>query len=133
MGIGKISDYGSLIQNYRVPSIPTVDESPKLEAQAVRAAEKETKLAAPALQEEEALAVAVQTPAQISPQDASLDLKGNGSFEFIGRDSDMQQLDINKAISDMKKDSILEQYQFFVGTQNVQYDQSDTDGIVIIK
>lgn len=133
MGIGKISDYGSLIQNYRVPSIPIDDESHGLETQAIRTeAENVPDTAAPALQEE-ASALAVQPAAQFTLQDASLDLKGNGSFEYIGRDSDMQQLDINKAISDMKKDSILEQYQFFVGTQNVQSDNSEADGIVIVK
>lgn len=37
-------------------------------------------------------------------------------FEFIGRDSDITKLDVGKAISDMKKDSILQDYQYFVGT-----------------
>ena len=34
----------------------------------------------------------------------------------IGRDVDIKNLDMQKAVSDMKKDGILSQYQFFVGT-----------------
>ena len=34
---------------------------------------------------------------------------------FIGRDSSLESLDIQKAISDMRKDSILQEYQSFVG------------------
>ena len=36
-------------------------------------------------------------------------------YELKGADSDITKLDMEKAISDMKKDSVLEQYQFFVG------------------
>ena len=34
---------------------------------------------------------------------------------FIGRDRSLESLDIQKAISDMRKDSILQEYQSFVG------------------
>lgn len=33
-------------------------------------------------------------------------------------DSDIKSLDMEKAISDMRKDQVLQQYQFFVGTKN---------------
>lgn len=50
-----------------------------------------------------------------------------GSFDFAkmyrpnenpqmkGQDSDIKSLDMEKAISDMRKDQVLQQYQFFVG------------------
>ena len=36
-------------------------------------------------------------------------------YELKGRESDLFSLDVEKAISDMKKDQVLQQYQFFVG------------------
>lgn len=37
------------------------------------------------------------------------------SFDMKGADSDLMKLDVEKAISDMQKDQVLVQYQFFVG------------------
>lgn len=37
------------------------------------------------------------------------------SYELIGRESEIAALDVEQAISDMKKDQVLQQYQFFVG------------------
>ncbi len=36
-------------------------------------------------------------------------------YELKGEDSDITKLDVEKAISDMEKDQLLHQYQFFVG------------------
>lgn len=52
--------------------------------------------------------------------------------DLIGTQSDIRSLDVQKAISDMKKDRILEEYQYFVGS--VREAENDTeDGIVIRK
>ncbi|MBQ1194361.1 MAG: hypothetical protein IIX45_09645 [Lachnospiraceae bacterium] len=45
--------------------------------------------------------------------------------EFIGSESDINGLDVQKAVSDMQKDSILQQYQYFVGNISTE------DGMVI--
>lgn len=37
------------------------------------------------------------------------------SYELKGADSDLSKLDVEKALSDLKKDQVLQQYQFFVG------------------
>ena len=37
------------------------------------------------------------------------------SYELKGVDSDLSKLDVEKALSDLKKDQGLQQYQFFVG------------------
>ena len=37
-------------------------------------------------------------------------------FELKGIDSDITNLDVQKAVSDLDKDQVLQQYQFFVGT-----------------
>lgn len=36
-------------------------------------------------------------------------------YELKGKNSDIRSLDMEKAISDMQKDQLLQQYQFFVG------------------
>lgn len=84
---------------------------------------------------------------QINPlnlQDISLDKNTGSSFDFIGRDSDISSLDVQKAVSDMKRDRILEDYQYFVGDIHIEGKQleinpeqspesSFIDGIVIQK
>lgn len=37
-------------------------------------------------------------------------------YEMKGADSDILKLDVEKAISDMKKDEVLQEYQFFVNS-----------------
>ena len=64
-------------------------------------------------------------------EDISLSLATPSSFEMKGRDSDIDALDIQKAVSDMQKDSALQQYQFFVGDQTPIV--NNEDGIVIPK
>lgn len=84
---------------------------------------------------------------QINPlnlQDISLDKNTGSSFDFIGRDSDISSLDVQKAVSDMKRDRILEDYQYFVGDIHIEGKQPEInpeqspessfiDGIVIQK
>ena len=38
-------------------------------------------------------------------------------YELKGIDSDLSKLDVEKALSDLKKDQVLQQYQFFVGDE----------------
>lgn len=93
--------------------------------------------------------VAKETPAKVEPsnmdlrldsikprtnlsiEDISLSLKEPASFSMKGKDSDIESLDIQKAVSDMQKDQALMQYQYFVGEQT-PYMSSD-DGVVIAK
>lgn len=67
----------------------------------------------------------------LSIEDISLSLKEPSSFEMKGRNSDIESLDIEKAVSDMQKDQALMQYQYFVGDK-APY-MSSEDGIVIAK
>ena len=45
-------------------------------------------------------------------------------YELKGADSDITSLDMEKALSDMKKDQVLEQYQFFVSESIAQENES---------
>ena len=52
-------------------------------------------------------------------EDISITFHKQDDFSYIGRDSDIHSLDVEKAISDMRKDQILQQYQYFVGSKTV--------------
>lgn len=43
----------------------------------------------------------------------------NQKYEMKGAESDLYNLDVQKAVSDMQKDRIIQQYQFFVGHRDV--------------
>ena len=65
-----------------------------------------------------------------SLEDISLSLNEPNGFEMKGRESDLEALDMEKAVSDMQKDQALMQYQYFVGEQSIM---GSEDGIVIPK
>ena len=64
-------------------------------------------------------------------EDVSLTFNKEDSFDYIGSESSIKSLDMQKAISDMKMDGILQEYQYFVGSSKALY--QDADGIVIPK
>jgi len=66
-------------------------------------------------------------------EDISLTFNKEDSFSSIGSDVDINNLDMTKAISDMKRDSILSDYQTFVGPSAEQMIASLDDGIVFMK
>jgi len=64
-------------------------------------------------------------------ENISLTFNKEEDFGYIGKDASIKSLDMEKAISDMKKDGILEEYQYFVGSsKNLDF---GADGIVIPK
>ncbi len=50
-----------------------------------------------------------------SSYDFAQNYQPDASYELKGIDSDIDKLDVEKAVSDLEKDKILEQYQYFVG------------------
>lgn len=134
MEIGNMFDYGNRMNSYRMPSISVVEvkkENDSLETLDNNQDLVTSSLSVQTVSEETKEQKAVP---QLSIQDANISLKGVESFEMVGKNSDIAQLDIQQAISDMKKDSILERYQFFVGnSQNIMQNNIENDGIVISK
>ena len=64
----------------------------------------------------------------------SLTFNREDDFGYIGKDSDPEALDMQKAISDMRKDQVLQSYQYFVGSAGNLFDgQPSLDGMVIMK
>ena len=56
-----------------------------------------------------------RTKPALELENISLGFQKNDTFDYIGSQRDLVQLDMEKAISDMKKDEVLGQYNFFVG------------------
>lgn len=67
----------------------------------------------------------------VNPSEVSLTFDKNSSFSYIGSESSLDNLDMQKAISDMKQDSVLAEYQYFVGSAKNIF-QSE-DGMVLSK
>jgi len=51
-------------------------------------------------------------------QNISMSFNAEDDYGYIGKDKDVAALDVQKAISDMQKDRIIQQYQYFVGNKN---------------
>ena len=126
------NDYGSLFQNYRIPSIPDVRigqvEKPMQQPEAMPIQTQEKTV----ITEEEPIRKQAGKSADL--ENISLKFNMGDDYGYIGRDSDIEQLDMQKAISDMKKDSVLQQYQYFVGSsQDLLTGSASEDGMVIPK
>lgn len=131
MGNLSISDYGSLFQNYRIPNIPEVK---------IGQVQQETKPELSPVQPQQKTVITEQeitrNPAAKSADLENLSLKFNTGedYGYIGKDRDVANLDMQKAISDMRKDSVLQEYQYFVGSsRNLMEPKVSEDGIVIPK
>lgn len=126
-----ITDYGSYFRNYRIPDISEVSpgqikQQEQLKTDDVQLQDKKV------IEEKEP----VRNPAAKNADLENISLKFNNGedYGYIGMDSDIEKLDMQKAISDMKRDSILWQYQYFVGSaQNILSENRFEDGIVVPK
>lgn len=69
----------------------------------------------------ETQSAAVQTPApeqNFTAFDYAQNYRSDETYELKGKDCDLASLDMQKAISDLDKDQVLQQYQFFVGDKD---------------
>lgn len=138
MGINGISDYSSLFANYKVPEIPSIglEQADRVEtvpavAQPLKQAETQTDARDIDLSIEES-APARKPAADV--REISLTFNAGEDYGYIGKDSNIEDLDMQKAISDMKKDQVLQQYQYFVGkAENLFPHSSGEDGKVFLK
>lgn len=120
MGIGGVTGIGR-IQNYNLqvpddvkqPVKKVITEDPGLESQVVSSGQTDAGNAV------QTAARTEKTSANAALEDISVTFNKQDDFGYIGRDSDIHSLDVEKAISDMRKDQILQQYQYFVGSKTV--------------
>ncbi len=130
MGIGPIGSYNGLYGAYGVQNIKTVDIETVKEQDARKLAGEENSYQ-PGVVGAEAQLQQKQKP-NADLQDISLTFNRADDFGYIGQDASLSGLDMEKAISDMKKDEVLQQYNYFVGSaQDIV--TGTADGTVIRK
>ncbi len=144
MAINGLNGQYDLFQSYHTQNalnkIPTIGQDvPKVYTGAEQPSVQDRE--ASRQQEARQAAVSTLSPAQESGlanrsatselQDISLKFNRDEEVNLVGSDSSLAGLDVEKAISDMRKDSMLEQYQYFVGSgSNIV---NDEDGLVFQK
>lgn len=125
MGIGGISDYAGLLRNFRVPNVS--------EAGIERNGRPDAGLCEESLPVTDAHVATPIVRKDAELEDISITFNRQESFDYLGKDSDIHSLDVEKAIDDMRKDKILQQYQYFVGSSRNLQIENNADGIVIQK
>ena len=129
MGLNGIGFDNNFISNYRIPQVPTVS------VEEVRRQDEQRKA-------QELNPQSVQAPEErivsrprndAALEDISLTFNKSDDFGYSGKDSDIYSLDVENDISDMKKDDVLREYQFFVGSSASGALVDNSDGVVIPK
>lgn len=73
----------------------------------------------------------VLEPVKSEPDRGAIDYakryQPDATYELKGADSDINNLDVEKALSDMRRDQVLQQYQFFVGTEQTRLEERRED------
>ena len=122
-----INDSFRYMQDYRINDIPKVDlaaaSQTKPEPQ-----QETTNASTPSISIEP---VVDNRPKSVNPNEVSLSFNKNDDFGYIGKDRDVSLLDMEKAISMMRQDSALQDYQYFVGSSKDIF--SSEDGRVVAK
>lgn len=117
MGISSVNgmqDYSIQMPDYtKQPAKTVIVEEPQQESRVASSNQIENSPA------ESAQAAEKKPSANAALEDISITFHKQDDFGYIGRDSDIHSLDVEKAISDMRKDQILQQYQYFVGNKTV--------------
>ena len=139
MAISFLPEYGGFHNNYRVTDIPKVDFDTVKKQDEIN---KEAELAVPSIPAESEY---TNAPATVSEEpdlrsrtadleNISLNFNKGDDFSFIGSDLNIETLDMQKAISDMQKDSILQDYNYFVGSNDLFNNGFENeDGKVFLK
>lgn len=128
MGVDLLSGFGRVQPYYKASQIPTVTpEEIKKQQEQINGSTQAVKEEAP---EQAALSLDNRSKAA-DLSNISLTFNREESFDFLGSESSLMNLDLQKAISDMRKDSILQEYQYFVGS-SVTFMNTE-DGLVFKK
>lgn len=129
MAINSLSEYGGF--NYKVVDIPQVDLETVKKQDAALKAKEESLPEIPAVTEPK---VPDTRSRMADLDDVSLTFNTGDDYSYIGSDFEIGSLDIEQAISDMKRDSILQDYQYFVGsTDGLAPSSANEDGKVFLK
>lgn len=72
---------------------------------------------------------AVKAPLHSNPNDFTFDFSKKNNYNLVAASNDIEDVDINRVVSDMKQDDVLSRYRYFVGGPNLG---TDSDGTVRI-
>ncbi len=130
MGIGRIEGiYGS----YPVEPIKRVDLETVREQDEIA---KQQANMVPSTAEQDTQTAYERRYEPVDLENISLNFNAGDTYDHIGSKSDLTLLDMEQVLSDMKKDSVLEQYRYFVGDEEAGkafHDGLSGDGIVVMK
>jgi len=118
MAINLFSDYGGFYNNYRTNQIPKVDVATVREQDEAKRAAEAAVPSIPVVEETKPSEAVIDNRSRMADlENISLSFNKGDDFSYIGSDYAIADLDMEKAISDMRKDKILEDYQYFVGNR----------------
>lgn len=133
MAIDAISQYGGLLNSYLHQNIRSVSVDDVQTQDRIREQERFLDDSI------DGIAAKFQQPMYVDNrsrmanlEDVSLSMNSLKDMDFLGKDNGIDSLDMEKAISDMGKDDILQEYQYFVGGQDPVVTAGE-DGMVIRK
>ena len=130
MGIELLSGFGRVQPYYKAAEIPVITPAEVRKQSEQQTDAKQT--TAEDVMSSSITSAGEDTRSKVANlQDVSLTFNKEESFDYLGSESGLMNLDVRKAISDMRKDSILQEYQYFVGS-SPSYMNTD-DGIVFRK
>lgn len=134
MAIQGLDQYGGFYNNYRVNNIPSVDVD-YVKNQDEQVLEADSNLQSYQNNSTPSNTVEIEDHrSRIADlEDVSLTFNKGDTFDYIGSDSEIGNLDVQKAVSDMKKDQILEEYQYFYGSSSGNHISQSEDGLVVQK
>ena len=132
MTIGGFSDISFLYRPYDAYRIPTADtQKSETLGQNITSKQQAVVPEAPVAKAEEATVPVERKNTAL--EDVSLTFLKDDTYDMIGSESDLNKLDMQKAISDMQKDKILQDYNYFVGSSVMQQRNMSEDGVVVAK
>lgn len=132
MTIGGFSDISFLYRPYDAYRIPTADtQKSETLGQNITSKQQAVVPEAPVAKAEEATVPVERKNTTL--EDVSLTFLKDDTYDMIGSESDLNKLDMQKAISDMQKDKILQDYNYFVGSSVMQQRNISEDGVVVAK
>ena len=114
MAIQFLNGLGNTQSYYRAPEISAVKTEEVNAKKPGQLPEEEKQLQNYSLQEIQQTEDTRSKTADL--ENISLTFNKEESYDYIGSESGLANLDVQKAVSDMKKDAVLQEYQYFVGS-----------------
>ncbi len=119
MNISGIRPYSGFYNYNEISKTELANTQPQEEQLAVSASAASPESASPESASIESASMGQETDAlarqTFGAYDYANQYNPETTYELKGEESDILSLDVQKAISDMQKDQVLQQYQFFVG------------------